>query len=178
VTRLSPARLLDKLAGGVIPVERGEGGGFRDALRSELRGAHGAWFSFAPGVDGSSIDFDTLASAGEATDAASREGITRAIIDVGALSMRVDVPSRRVEARFPRTDPVTVGGIDGVVRVADPHAPAPDDASGDGEAETVGGDGGASSARVGGAGVIPFPARVVRNASLAEALVLDDVPDA
>mgnify|MGYP006420760079 CR=1 FL=1 len=176
--RLSPARLLDKLAGGVIPVERGEGDGFGDALRSRIRDAHGSWLSFAPGVDGSSIDFDTLASAREGADAAAREGFARALIDVGALSVRVDVPSRRVEARFPRTDPMTVGGIDGVVRVADPHAPAPDEASGDADGDTGGGGVGAASARVAGAGVIPFPARVVRNASLAEALVLDDVPDA
>ena len=80
----------------------------------------------------------------DATDLAAAEGIARALVLFGGRMFRVDVPSRSVIDAPDAQQPV-IAGVDGVVRADRP-------------------DPGASR------GPEPGPARVVRNASLINAL--------
>jgi len=175
--RVSAARLLGKLAGGVVPVDPPEGSDDR-AFGALLRPMLGDAISFAPGIDTGSLDDDALERAREALDAASREGFDHALLDIGATAVRVDVRRRRVEARFAPGEGFVVGGIDGVVRAAsEPEATEHEDSEHESGDEQ--GDADRAETRAPAIlGPVPYPARVVRNASLAEALVLDDVPDA
>jgi len=177
--RVSAERLLGALSGGVVPVDTGDeprSGAFSSFVR-----AHRDAIRFDPGLGTNALDPETMERAARAFDDASREGFDRALLDIGDAVLRVDVRRRRVEAHFWPGEGFVVGGIDGVVRApawgGDPGT-GNEGSSGDpGDAEAAPG----SSPRPGapsGSERVPLPARVVRNASLAEALVLDDVPDA
>lgn len=154
--------LLRRLAGGVHPVGPGPDAapaGPRDRVSLDFSAmlsdaADGRLRSDAPvrvppALRGS-IDDPDHRRLSDATDLAASEGIGRALVLFGGRMFRVDVPSRSV-IDAPDAQQATITGVDGVVRADKPEP------------------GGVADAGLG-------PARVVRNASLINALSRADGP--
>lgn len=146
--------LIRRLAGGVKPIDPVDlpgptdriGSDFRSMLEDARRGVlrSGAPVRVAPAL-ANSLDAGTLDQLAAAADSAAAEGITRALVQIEERMFRLDVPARTV-VDSPESGAEVIPGIDGLVRVMDHSTSAPDSRPD------------------------PSPARVVRNASLINAL--------
>lgn len=151
---IPPNELLRRLAGGVHPAPSAQGvDGVRDRPTLDFRamldrataGTLGTGLPVrVPGGLTPPVEKDQLQGLSQGADRAQREGIERALVELGGRTFRVDVRERSV-IDAPDAQLSAVGGIDGYVRVGS-------------EADSAGQQG-----RIG-------PARVVRNVSLLEAL--------
>ena len=152
--RGNSAELLGRLAGGIrplgdaadLPEPQARGLLFDDMLGQAREGRlrSGLPVRVSPGMSPGLSPAD-LEALGVRTDLAQAEGIRRALVQVGGRTFRVDVASRTViDAPDAQRGPVS--GIDGVVLSN------------------------AGGGRESGGGHAGGPARVVRNASLLDAL--------
>lgn len=161
------AFLLEKLSGGVVPVDPAPSAGPADPFAPYLRAAGRPDLSLAPSVLLGEISDEDWRTAAYAADDAARAGMSSAVIEVGALTLRVDVDARTVRAQYAHDEPAVITDIDGFVR----GRSRPVAAENDGQAGGDDADRGAMRPSVDGTGTMATgPARIVRNASLARAL--------
>ena len=161
------AFLLEKLSGGVVPVDPAPPAGPADPFAPYLRAARRPDLSLAPRVLLGEISDEDWRTAAYAADDAARAGMSSAVIEVGALTLRIDVDARTVQAQYAHGEPAVITDIDGLVRGRSrPDADENDGQTGDAAAER-----GPARPSVDGTGALATgPARIVRNASLARAL--------